>query len=347
MKQIGATFVIGAGDRVRYEHMDADSTDHAPIDEVVAVLREHLSGGQGRHLRLLQHARGDHELRSVVGGARRRARLRPPAPTCASAGGTTASTAPSTTSTRLRVITTSPGSSRGCGRCSPIAECRATVQDVFIERVREIGAPQPHRRLRRGRRRAARAPARGVALAICSNWDWDLHEAVESAGLTGSFDVVVSSAWVGARKPHPRIYAHTLEQLGIAPEDALVRRRHVDVRRRRSARRRDARGVPPPRRISASTTPRPDARALPADVHHARDLRAARRVDALLGLSRRDGRPRRRCRRASRGTAAAARRAGSSARRPCRRRSDRRSRRRSDRRPGAAAARRGAGRRPS
>jgi len=40
VKQIGATFVIGPGDRVRYEHMDVDSTDHAPVDEVVAALRE-------------------------------------------------------------------------------------------------------------------------------------------------------------------------------------------------------------------------------------------------------------------------------------------------------------------
>jgi len=40
VRQIGATFVIGAGDRVRYEHLDTDSTDHAPIEEVVAALRE-------------------------------------------------------------------------------------------------------------------------------------------------------------------------------------------------------------------------------------------------------------------------------------------------------------------
>lgn len=40
VRQIGATFVIGAGPRVRYEHLDADSTDHARIDEVVAALRE-------------------------------------------------------------------------------------------------------------------------------------------------------------------------------------------------------------------------------------------------------------------------------------------------------------------
>jgi len=40
VKQIGATFVIGAGNRIRYEHMDFDSTDHAPVAEVIAVLRE-------------------------------------------------------------------------------------------------------------------------------------------------------------------------------------------------------------------------------------------------------------------------------------------------------------------
>jgi peroxiredoxin len=36
--QLGATFVIAAGGTVRYEHLDADSTDHAPLDEVLAAL---------------------------------------------------------------------------------------------------------------------------------------------------------------------------------------------------------------------------------------------------------------------------------------------------------------------
>jgi len=40
VKQMGATFVIGAGDRIRYEHVDHDSTDHAPLGEVVAALRD-------------------------------------------------------------------------------------------------------------------------------------------------------------------------------------------------------------------------------------------------------------------------------------------------------------------
>ncbi len=63
--------------------------------------------------------------------------------------------------------------------------------------------------------------ASDVAIAICSNWDWDLHEAIEESGLVAEFDLVVSSAWVGARKPHERIYTHTLDALGVAPERAL------------------------------------------------------------------------------------------------------------------------------
>lgn len=36
--QLGATFVVGPGDRVRYEHVDEHSADHAPLDEVIAAL---------------------------------------------------------------------------------------------------------------------------------------------------------------------------------------------------------------------------------------------------------------------------------------------------------------------
>jgi putative hydrolase of the HAD superfamily len=62
---------------------------------------------------------------------------------------------------------------------------------------------------------------RDVALAVCSNWDWDLAEALTEVGLGDHFDVVVSSAWAGARKPHPRIFEHTLGQLGIQPAGAV------------------------------------------------------------------------------------------------------------------------------
>ena len=54
---------------------------------------------------------------------------------------------------------------------------------------------------------------RGLHLAICSNWDWDLEPAIDEVGLAGAVDTVMSSAWAGARKPHPRIFERTLEQV--------------------------------------------------------------------------------------------------------------------------------------
>ncbi len=37
--QLGATFVLGPGDHIGYEHLDGDSTDHAALSEVVAAVR--------------------------------------------------------------------------------------------------------------------------------------------------------------------------------------------------------------------------------------------------------------------------------------------------------------------
>jgi peroxiredoxin len=36
--QLGATFVVGPGNQVRYEHLDAHSADHAPLDVVIGAL---------------------------------------------------------------------------------------------------------------------------------------------------------------------------------------------------------------------------------------------------------------------------------------------------------------------
>ncbi len=36
--QLGATFVVGPGPLVRYEHVDAHTADHAPIPDVLAAL---------------------------------------------------------------------------------------------------------------------------------------------------------------------------------------------------------------------------------------------------------------------------------------------------------------------
>jgi putative hydrolase of the HAD superfamily len=63
---------------------------------------------------------------------------------------------------------------------------------------------------------------RGYKMAICTNnireWEarWRAMLPVDEI-----FDVVVDSAFVGSRKPEPRIYEITLERLGAAPETAL------------------------------------------------------------------------------------------------------------------------------
>ncbi|MGH9222438.1 MAG: HAD family hydrolase [Acidimicrobiales bacterium] len=62
---------------------------------------------------------------------------------------------------------------------------------------------------------------RGVTVAVCSNWDWDLDRALAKAGLDDLIDIAVTSARAGARKPHPRIYDVTLQDVGVGPADAL------------------------------------------------------------------------------------------------------------------------------
>jgi peroxiredoxin len=39
VNQLGATFVVGPGSTLRYEHVDVHTADHAPLDEVLGALR--------------------------------------------------------------------------------------------------------------------------------------------------------------------------------------------------------------------------------------------------------------------------------------------------------------------
>jgi putative hydrolase of the HAD superfamily len=96
-----------------------------------------------------------------------------------------------------------------------------SIQDGLIERARDIGAHRHIVAYDETLEVLTELRSRGIALAICSNWDWDLAEAVESAGLTGSVDVMISSAWIGARKPHRRMYEAVLDQVGTSASDAL------------------------------------------------------------------------------------------------------------------------------
>ena len=77
--------------------------------------------------------------------------------------------------------------------------------------------------------------ARGLRLGLVSNaYDpgWLLRRDLERMGLADRFDAAVFSSEVGKRKPHPAIFEHVLEALGVAPERALFvgDRRLEDVR---------------------------------------------------------------------------------------------------------------------
>jgi FMN phosphatase YigB (HAD superfamily) len=61
----------------------------------------------------------------------------------------------------------------------------------------------------------------GFAIALCSNWGWDLAADLAGTGLTDNIDVFVTSAQAGCRKPHARIYRATLELAGFRAEDAV------------------------------------------------------------------------------------------------------------------------------
>lgn len=66
-----------------------------------------------------------------------------------------------------------------------------------------------------------RLRARGLALAVVSNWDQGLHAHLRLAGLAPYFDTVVTSAEAGAPKPDPRPFRLALERLGITASRAV------------------------------------------------------------------------------------------------------------------------------
>jgi len=63
--------------------------------------------------------------------------------------------------------------------------------------------------------------ARGLAVAVVSNWDVSLDEQLERLGLAAHVDAVVTSAGAGVEKPDPAIFHAALEQLGVLPGRAL------------------------------------------------------------------------------------------------------------------------------
>jgi putative hydrolase of the HAD superfamily len=104
-----------------------------------------------------------------------------------------------------------------------VVECGVGADDVerLLDDLEDVGTEFTMRPYDEVPAVLAELRAGGYRVVVCSNWDWDLDRAIAAAGLEELVDVVVTSAQAGARKPHPRIYAHTLERAGVAPTEAL------------------------------------------------------------------------------------------------------------------------------
>lgn len=62
---------------------------------------------------------------------------------------------------------------------------------------------------------------RTFQLGVISNWDAGLENLLRDLRLLPYFDVVVSSAAVGCRKPNPVIFDLACEELGVQPGEAM------------------------------------------------------------------------------------------------------------------------------
>ncbi len=61
----------------------------------------------------------------------------------------------------------------------------------------------------------------GFTLGVVSNWDAGLENLLRELHLLPYFDVVISSAVVGYRKPNPVIFKLALESLQVAPDECI------------------------------------------------------------------------------------------------------------------------------
>jgi FMN phosphatase YigB (HAD superfamily) len=76
-----------------------------------------------------------------------------------------------------------------------------------------------------------RALGERARLAVVSNFDYTptALDILERAGVADLFETIVVSDEVGWRKPHPAIFTHALERLGVAPREALFVGDRADI----------------------------------------------------------------------------------------------------------------------
>lgn len=86
-----------------------------------------------------------------------------------------------------------------------------------------LWAQQPHKNLFRKPiapmvELARELAACGVKVAVLSNSEGRLHELLTEVGIADPFAAIIDSGRLSFAKPDPRIFAHTLEMLGLPPD---------------------------------------------------------------------------------------------------------------------------------
>lgn len=109
--------------------------------------------------------------------------------------------------------------------------------------------------------------ARGVRLAVVSNWSPALHGLLAGLGLSARLEFALVSAEEGLEKPDPELFARALARLGVAPARAA----HLGNDPERDAAGARAAGIEPLLLLPPGSPPRRDCASFP-------DLGAARRA---------------------------------------------------------------------
>ncbi len=63
--------------------------------------------------------------------------------------------------------------------------------------------------------------AKGIRMAVLSNWDVSLHKVLRRFELTDYFDVVIASLEEGIEKPDPALFQIALDRLGVEAEGCV------------------------------------------------------------------------------------------------------------------------------
>jgi putative hydrolase of the HAD superfamily len=90
----------------------------------------------------------------------------------------------------------------------------ASFVDAFMSSIRFEAIPGALETL-------ASLRARGIELAVVSNWDIGLTEHLERIEAAGLFSTIVTSAEAGAAKPDPAAFRLALDRLRVEPERTL------------------------------------------------------------------------------------------------------------------------------